>query len=173
MHEPSPSWTLETERLILRPMVVTDAPAFFALDTDPDVYRFTGESPPTSVAEVEQRIASYPDYKDYGFGRMACVLRKTSDTIGFCGLKKLPELDGEIDIGYRLTPAHWGQGLATEASLTMMQFGFDTLNLTRIIGLVDPANQRSIRVLEKLGMTYERDIEYFGQPAKRFARHHP
>lgn len=160
---------LTTDRLQLRPIGLEDAPAFYALNSDPEVYRYTGEPPPSSLAEVEARIANYPDYADYGFGRLACVLRETSEMIGFCGLKKLPELDGEVDLGYRLARAHWGRGLATEAGYAVLRFGFEALRLTRVIALVEPANLGSVRVLDKLGMTYEREVEYFGEAAKLYA----
>ena len=165
--------TLHTERLLLRPIVLEDAPAFYSLDIDPEVNRYTGEPPPKSLEEVEQRIANYPDYRDYGYGRLACVHRATGDVIGFCGLKKLPELSGEVDIGYRLARAYWGRGLATEAATTAMAFGFEELKLPRIIALVDRANQRSVRVVSKLEMAYERDVVYFGEPAQLYARQRP
>ncbi len=163
--------TLSTERLDLRPIVLGDAPALYALNSDPEVYRYTGEPPPSSLSEVEQRIAAYPDYRDYGFGRLACVPRRTSEMIGFCGLKKLPELSGEVDIGFRLARSHWGQGLATEAATEVLRFGFETLELPRIIALVDADNTRSIRVLEKLGLSYERKVTYFDDVACLYARH--
>lgn len=160
---------LHTDRLRLRPMVVDDAPAFFALDSHPEVYRNTGEPPPGSVAQVEARIRDYPDYADRGYGRLACVLRETGEMIGFCGLKKLPELGGAVDLGYRLAPAHWGRGLATEAGHEVLRFGFDVLGLARVIGLVLPSNRRSVRVLEKLGMRREGEIEVYGELAEQYA----
>ncbi len=74
------------------------------------------------------------------------MLRDTSEMIGFCGLKKLPDLPGEVDMGFRLAREHWGRGLATEAAAEVLRFGFETLELERIIALVDAGNDRSIRV---------------------------
>lgn len=160
---------LETPRLILRPIVLADAVAFFRLNSDPEVYRYTREAPPASLAQVERRIDSYPDYSEYGFGRLACVLKGTEEMIGFCGLKRLPELDGAVDLGFRLARAHWGKGLATEAGYASLRFGFEELGLDRVIGLVEAANERSIHVLEKLGMVYEHDVEYFGDLCRQYA----
>lgn len=165
-----PGFEIRTERVILRPMNVGDAEAMYAINAHPEVVRFTGEPAPENVDEVRARISSYPDYRDFGFGRWACVLRGSNEMIGFCGLKKLPELPGEVDIGYRLAPAHWGKGLATETALATLHFGFSRLGLPRIIALVLPENQRSIRVIEKMGMRYEDTVEYFEVQALRYVR---
>lgn len=82
--------------------------------------------------------------------------------IGFCGLKRLPDLDA-VDLGYRLLPEYWGRGLATEAARASVEFGFGTLRLERIIGLVLPENIGSIRVLEKVGMSFVGEVDYEGQ----------
>ncbi len=81
--------------------------------------------------------------------------------IGFCGLKHIPELSA-VDVGYRFLPEFWGQGFATEACAASLRFGFDTLHLDKIIGLVLPENTASIHVLEKVGMHKDREMEYDG-----------
>ena len=86
------------------------------------------------------------------------------------GLKYLPEWE-EVDLGYRLLPEYWGRGLATEASLASLRYGFETLQLSRILGLVHPANVRSIRVLEKCGLTFEKMVEVGAHPVARYAIH--
>jgi [ribosomal protein S5]-alanine N-acetyltransferase len=75
---------------------------------------------------------------------------------------------GEVDLGYRLMAAYWGQGLATEASRACVNHGFQTLGLKRIIGLVDPENIRSVRVLEKSGLIFERMIDYRCQRVAKY-----
>jgi RimJ/RimL family protein N-acetyltransferase len=107
------------------------------------------------------------DYRKHGFGRWACVLKASGEVVGFAGLKRLDDL-GEVDLGYRLLRSVWGQGLATEASRAIVQYGFERLLLERILGLVDPANVASVRVLEKLGMTHSGMIEYRGQPTAKY-----
>ena len=157
----------ETERLRLRALTVADAEAFFALNSNRDVMRFTGEPPLHSLEEAKQALARYPDFETVGYGRWGCVLKKEQRVIGFCGLKYLSDLDA-VDVGYRLLPAYWGQGLATEACRASVQFGFDVLQLDRIIGLVLPGNVASIRVLEKVGMHAEGEIVYDGYKALRY-----
>ncbi|MFG0275674.1 MAG: GNAT family N-acetyltransferase [Phycisphaerales bacterium] len=158
----------ETDRLRHRAFTPDDAPAFFALNSDPEVMRFTGETPVASLGDAAAAIASYPDFETVGFGRWACVRKDTGAVIGFCGLKRLPDLH-EVDIGYRLLPAHWGQGFATEACAACMRFGFERIGLERIIALVLPANTRSIRVLEKVGLRPEGEVVYEGLRALQYA----
>ena len=74
------------------------------------------------------------DYRKYGFGRGACVLKTTGEQIGFAGLKYLEEL-GEVDVAFRLMRPYWGLGLASEAAQASVRLGFTKLGLKRIIGL--------------------------------------
>lgn len=163
-HEVGP----ETERLFHRAFTVEDAEAFFALNGDPRVMRWTGEAPIDSLESARAAITSYPDFETVGYGRWACVLKKTGRVVGFCGLKHLSDLRA-VDLGYRFLPEVWGQGLATEASRASLRFGFETLNLDTIIGLVLPANHASIRVLEKVGMRRDAEIAYDGQRIQRYS----
>lgn len=158
----------QTKRLEHRALTVQDAAAFFALNSHPDVMRFTGEPPLTSLDEAREAIANYPDFKTVGYGRWGCVLKETQEIIGFCGLKYLSDLE-EVDVGFRFLPQYWGQGLATEACTASITYGFEELGLGCIIGVVLPENTRSIRVLEKVGMVSEGNITYDGQVALRYA----
>ena len=159
---------LETERLIVRELGEQDAQAFHAFNSHPEVMRFTGETPSASVDEARRRLREYPDYARYGFGRWGVVYKPDDRVIGFNGLKFLDDLD-EVDLGYRFLPEYWGRGIATESSLAIVRYGFETLGLERIIALVLPDNAGSIRVLEKVGMRFERMIEYCGESAQRWA----
>lgn len=157
----------ETERLILRAATADDAEAMYALNTNPEVMRYTGEPMPESVDAMRERLANYPDWERHGFGRWACVDKASNRVIGFAGLKRLEDI-GEVDLGYRLIPEFWGRGLATEASLACVRFGFETIGLDYMIGLVIPGNTGSVRVLEKVGMTYEGMFEYDGDECMRY-----
>lgn len=152
---------LETDRLWLREFVPEDAQAFFELNSDPEVMRYTGNTCTKSVEEARQGLCERPiqEYRTRGFGRRAVVLKSNHKLIGLAGLKYLDDL-GEVDLGYRLLQEYWGQGLATEASLACVQYGFQTLRLPRILGLVETANVRSVRVLEKTGFVFEKMIDY-------------
>ena len=121
----------------------------------------------SSVFEAETFIRNYPDFDDPGFGRWACILKATDEVVGSCGLKFLPELD-EVDVGYRFLPQFWGRGLATEACRASIGFGFEVLGLASIIGLAQPDNPASIRVLEKSGMRSDGEMDYFGRKAFRY-----
>jgi RimJ/RimL family protein N-acetyltransferase len=155
-----PAIILETERLLLRQLDEDDAEQFYQLGRDPEVNRYTFDPCLTSLDEALAVLRARPmaDYQKYGFGRWACILKDQGQFIGWAGLKFLDDLQ-EVDLGYRLLREFWGKGLATEASRAAVAYGFDKLGLKTIIGLVDPANVASVRVLEKCGLSYERMME--------------
>ncbi len=150
---------MHTERLFIRPFTLDDAEEYLPLVSDPDVIRYTGEEPQTSVESVREILATRPlrDYAIHGFGRMACIEKSSGRLIGFSGLKFLNELQ-EVDIGYRFLPAYWGKGYATESAHVLMQQGANEFGIDRIIGLVQPENKASSNVLLKLGLGFERKI---------------
>lgn len=158
----------DTARLRHRAMTPDDGEAFFALNSNPDVMRYTGEPAIGSLDEAKHALASYPDFEKHGFGRWGCELKRTGELIGFCGLKRLDEFDGEVDVGFRFLPEHWGKGLATEACAASLAFGFETLGLDRIIALVLPENAASVRVLDKCGMRYTGMVRTDGVDALRY-----
>jgi RimJ/RimL family protein N-acetyltransferase len=163
---------VETERLLLREFDEGDAEAFLALGSDPAILRYTGD-PGGGLRSLEHalhvmRSRTLADYQKHGFGRWACVHKADDRVIGFAGLKRLDDLGGEVDLGYRFLPAYWGKGLATEASRPAVEYGFTRLGLRRILGLVDPENVASARVLEKVGMTFADFIEYHGKQVSRY-----
>jgi ribosomal-protein-alanine N-acetyltransferase len=160
---------LETDRLQLRQFTLDDAEAFYQLCSNPLVTRFTGDGGVTSIEQARASLSAHPiaDYYKHGFGRLACVFKANGLVIGFAGLKYLDDLR-EVDIGYRFLPDYWGIGLATEAARVALDYGFTQLHLPQIIGLVDPANAASVRVLEKLGLTNMGTVEYRGTPAARY-----
>ena len=107
------------------------------------------------------------DYRKYGFGRGACILKSTGEQIGFAGLKYLEEF-GDVDVAFRLMRTHWGLGLATEAALASVRFGFADLALKSIIGLVIPENIASVRVLEKTGLRYAETVTFWGHEFSKY-----
>ena len=94
------------------------------------------------------------DYEQYGYGRWAVVYKPENRVIGFAGLKYLPEFC-ETDIGYRVLPAYWNQGLTTEMCTPIIGYGFEHFNLNKIIGIALPDNIASCRVLEKIGLHFK------------------
>ncbi len=151
------AWVLETSRLRLRPFTLEDADALVPLVSDPRVMRF-GPGVKTGTA-IEQWIQRWIDcYATHGFGQWATVLKGEDRLVGAIGL--IPQVvDGvdEVEIGYRLVPQYWGQGLAIEAARGCRDHAFDTLKAERVISIIEPANAPSIRVAERNGMTLEKE----------------
>ena len=156
----------ETERLLLRPFTEQDVHAFHRMTSDPEVLKYIGSGldpdlPPDEVIEL-MHIAPLGDYEQHGYGRHAMVYKDTNEVIGFTGLKYLPEIN-QSDIGYRMFPEFWGQGLATESCWPMLEFAFQELQLTEIIGLAMPENKASCHVLVKIGMQFVDERELFDE----------
>lgn len=151
---------IETARLILRPFTIDDVDAFYEVNKNPNVTRYTGDGTITSKAMVEASLRNntLSDYKKYGYGRFAVIHKADNKLIGFSGLKYLEDLK-ETDIGYRFLEEYWGKGFATESSRVCMDYGFNELNLGRIIGLVFPENVASVHVLKKLGLQFEKQVQ--------------
>ncbi len=160
---------IETDRRILREFTENDVAAFFEMGNNPLVTRYTGDPGFKNLDDALTCLRDRPlaDYQRHGYGRWAVVLKATGQVIGFSGLKYLDDLQA-VDIGYRLLPAFWGQGLATEAAAPAIRYGFETLHLNEIIGLVDPDNVASVKVLKKLGLTYVGMIKYRHGPAAKY-----
>lgn len=150
-----PEIIAETQRLWLRPLYTGDATAFFRLHQDVRSSRFSGERPLQNATDAESLLLNYDHYQRYGYGRWALLHKPTRNFIGFCGLRFIRET-GDTDIGFRLDPAYWHQGLATEAAFKALALGFEQYQLDSIIGRVQPANVASLRLLNKLGLRFER-----------------
>lgn len=144
---------LTTQRLILRPMTDEDAPHLLELNSDAEVVRYTGDGPCATLSDAQKIITDLarPQFEKYKMGRFT-VLLKDGTYLGWCGLKLHP--DGEVDLGYRFHRRYWDMGYATESSLACLKYGFEELKLKRIVARVMPANVNSIKVAQKLGMTF-------------------
>jgi RimJ/RimL family protein N-acetyltransferase len=145
---------IETDRLLLRTFTIDDAPLLYELNLDPEVIRYTYD--PIKDIEQAKRVMEetiIPQYALYDHGRWAVHLKTDLKFIGWCGLKFIPQRN-EIDLGYRLAKNFWGNGYATEAAFACIKYGFDKLNLHRIVGRAIPENTGSISVLQKCCMKY-------------------
>ena len=148
---------IETNRLILREFQPTDLQELAPILADPKVMRFspTGVN---SVEQVQEKIQGFITcYREFGFGKWAVVLKENNQLLGYCGIA-MERIDGkdEKELGYRIDSRYWGQGLATEAASATVRYGFEHFNLPYILGIVERANLASVKVLEKVGMQYER-----------------
>jgi RimJ/RimL family protein N-acetyltransferase len=149
----------QTERLLLREFRVDDGDAMDRVFGDAEVMFYSrGVQNPQWVRDWLSRRPE--NYERLGYGLWAVVEKHAEVVIGYCGLGYFADIGGqpEIEIGYRLARAHWGQGFATEAARAVRDYGFETLNLPRLIALIDPANTASIRVAEKTGLHHEKDV---------------
>ncbi len=161
---------IETERLILRRFTPDDAGEYFPLAADPDINRYTGQTLAHTVEQVRQLLIDHPirDYDVVGYGRMACIEKSSGRLIGFSGMKYLADLQ-ETDIGYRFVRDAWGKGYATESAAVLMRQCIDEFNLRRVIGLAYRQNTGSTKVLKKLGLAYEREIDIDGDRLDLYA----
>ena len=153
---------LETPRLTLRHFQPSDAKALQAILGDAEVMRFsaTGAMSPDQIcAWIDRQLAGYDRY---GYSLNAVIENHTKELIGGCGLLVWEDLDGqrEDEIGYRFAQEWWGQGFATEAASATRDFGFGQLGRDRLISIIQPANLRSIRVAERVGMQPKRDTVF-------------
>jgi RimJ/RimL family protein N-acetyltransferase len=152
---------LETSRLVLRHLEPGDLEPLFMLYRDPEMRRYIPEGVLTyeeTKEELEWFLHGHPRHPELGL--WATILKETGQFIGRCGL--LPwDIDGqfEVEVAYMIAKEVWGQGLATEAAQAIAQYGFETLQLTRLICLVDHENTASIHVAEKIGMAFEKEGE--------------
>jgi RimJ/RimL family protein N-acetyltransferase len=160
---------IETERTLIRPFTEADYQAVFDFGSDKEVQKYTGDKLLASVEQAKEIIKNvwFADYKKYGYGRWAVVYKKDKKVIGFAGLKYLPEFD-KTDIGFRFLPQYWGKGIATEVSLPIIKYGFEKLGLKEIIGIADPANKGSVKVLEKIGLKFYKSAIYDEGSSKKY-----
>ena len=148
---------LETERLNLRWLNVDDAPFILELLNDPLWIRFIGDRGIRSIEGAREYILKGPIamYEQFGFGLYATELKATGVPIGLCGLIKRKGLD-DVDVGFALLPAYRASGYAYEASAAVLSYGRQHFNLRRIVAIASPDNVASARLLEKLGLRFER-----------------
>ena len=168
---------LDTERLIIRNWQAEDWRLLRPMSLDPEVMQYIGHSQPWSEGETRQFVANrMADYEQYGRTMWPLILKETGAFIGYCGFLRrvYGEYEGEIEIGYALAKDAWGRGLAAEAGARILQYGFETLGLERVIASARPENDRSIRVMEKMGMwSIGLSLNDKGRPVPHYAIENP
>lgn len=153
---------LETKRLILRPMSDADIEPIFAMRKDENVMRFIRE-PVKKREEAKKWIDLVSSlWADEKIGFCSLVEKENGQVIGWCGLWRLKET-GEIEVGYAIAREFWGKGFASEAAEAFCEYGFEELNLEKIVAVASPENTASRRVMEKLGMGYDYTGEFYGR----------
>ena len=150
-----------SERCLMRKFSTDDAGLLYELNLHPDILKFTTDPPFRTIEEAVEFILNYKGYSIDGYGRMTVLRRSDLKPIGWCGLNFIPE-ENEVDLGYRFLPEVWGEGYAPETGAAFLSYGFNNLGLQRIVARIHKENIRSVRVAEKLGMIYEKDLMYDG-----------
>lgn len=149
----------ETERLTLRRLTVDDAEFVFTLLNEPSWLRFIGDKGVRTLEDARAYIENGPVamYQRFGFGLYVTERRTDGVPMGMCGLIKRDGLD-DVDIGFAFLPAYWGRGYAFEAAAAVMDYGRNVIGLTRIVAITAPDNESSARLLEKLGLRFDRMV---------------
>lgn len=153
----------ETERLVLREMLLSDADGMFELDSDKEVHKYLGNKPVTNKEQSVAIIKSVrQQYIDNGIGRWAVIEKSTNHFIGWAGLKLVKEPTNNhidfYDLGYRLIRKYWGNGYATESAMASLTYAFDKLKLNELFATAHIENTGSNRILSKIGF---RQVETF------------
>ena len=152
---------LETERLILRHQVIEDLDDLWALYCNPNITKYIPDAPRSreeAQEELEWHMHGHPKHPELGL--WATIHKETGKFIGRCGL--LPwTIDGQYDVevAYTIAEEYWGQGLGTEAAQAILRYGFEKLNLPRLICLIDAENIASKKVAERIGMKFEKEAQ--------------
>lgn len=150
---------LETKRLLLRHFITSDLNDLYSFYSDPEVVKYIPDAPRTYEAtkeELEWFMNGHPRFPELGL--WATIHKETDQFIGRCGL--LPwtiDARDEVEVAFAFSKAYWGQGLATEVAQALVQYGFNHLQLSRLICLIDHDNKASIGVATKLGMVFEKE----------------
>ncbi|MBA4210486.1 MAG: GNAT family N-acetyltransferase [Parvibaculum sp.] len=158
--------TLTTERLILRPWRAEDFEPFAAMSADPKVME---HFPSTLTRADSDNVASIlkTDIEIMGYGFWALEVPGEAAFIGFVGIRPVTfeaHFVPAVEIGWRLAPAHWGKGYATEAARAALAHGFGALGLTEIVSFTTTMNLRSQTVMQRIGMTHD-ETDDFDHPA--------
>jgi len=151
---------LTSERLALRPFDEGDADFILELVNDPEWLRNIGDKQVQSLDDARRYLRDGPMAMQARHGHGLCCVERRSDgrPIGMCGLIRRDTLD-DVDLGFAFLPRGRGQGHAREAAAVMLAHGFGRLALKRIVAITDLDNTASVRVLEAVGMRFERILE--------------
>ncbi|WP_406134687.1 GNAT family N-acetyltransferase [Streptomyces sp. NBC_01089] len=161
---------IETDRLLLRPLRLSDLDAFTELHADPQVSHFTGTF---SRRQARERLTkTEQQWNQRGHGLCAIELKPSHTFIGRTGLQYWEQFD-EVELGWTLKTSHWGHGYATEAAQACLDWGFSTLDNDYVTALIRPGNNASISVAQRLGFTPRREDQLQDNPITVYALNRP
>ena len=149
----------------MRPFAPDDVEAAFGVFGDAEVMRWCAGEADASVEATRDRLARYAAHQvRYGFSKWAVLDGVSGEYLGDAGIMTLRETS-ELELGFRLARHAWGRGLATEVARAWLEHGLRTIGLPRVIAFAHPDNAASLRVLDKLGMTFDRSDRLAGMDA--------
>ncbi|WP_234735963.1 GNAT family N-acetyltransferase [Tellurirhabdus bombi] len=159
----------ETDRLTLSQISLQEDAFILELLNTPSWLQFIGDRGVKNLDDARNYLQNGPlaSYERLGFGLYLVALKDTKTPIGLCGLIKRDSLE-DVDLGFAFLPAYEGQGYGYEAASAVMNHARNTLNLQRIVAITLPDNQRSVRLLERLGLHFEKWVETNGESLKLF-----
>ena len=154
---------LETPHLVLRRFSLEDDAFILELVNDPAWIEHIGDRNVRTLEDARAYLSkgALDMYERLGFGMYVVALKGSGEAIGTCGLIKREALD-DVDIGFAFLPRYRGQGFALESAAAVLEHGRSAFGLKRIVAIVSPANHRSIRILERIGLTFERTVKLPG-----------
>jgi RimJ/RimL family protein N-acetyltransferase len=154
---------IETGRLVLRRLSPDHAAFILGLLNEPSFIKFVGDKGVRTIDDARAYIENGPvaSYGRFGFGLYLVELKgrghEDSIPIGICGLVKRDGLE-DPDIGFAFLPPYWSKGYAVEAAAAVLAYGRTTLGLPRIVAIANPGNVASMRVLEKIGLRFDKMV---------------
>ncbi|MFJ7405729.1 MULTISPECIES: GNAT family N-acetyltransferase [unclassified Lysinibacillus] len=160
---------LNTQRLHLRRMDISDSHSLFKIWSDPDVTKFMNIANFTHEAQAKEMIELLEELAQANEAiRFSMIERKSNEIIGTCGFNFIDFEDSKAEIGYDIAKAYWGMGYAPEGIKALLNYAFETLKLNKIEAKVEPANVNSIRVLQKLNFTFEGQLRQYENSNESF-----
>ncbi len=150
---------VETDRLVLRRLALDDAEFVLELLNQPSFLQFIGDKGVRTLDDARNYILTGPiaSYEQFGFGLYLTMLKEEKIPIGICGLLKRESLQ-DVDIGFAFLPKFWSLGFAFESASAVMTYGRNVLGIKRIVAITSTDNYGSIKVLEKLGLRFDRMV---------------
>ena len=161
---------LETKRLYIRPFCAEDAEELHKVFGDARVMERIPGGPSPTLQETQRRLAKIIAHQEtHGFSLWALIDKERGLLLGDCGLILVEGRGPEIELSYDIAYEFWGRGYATEAARECLRFGFENLKLNRIIALTYANHTASRRVIEKIGMTYEKTGHYYDRDLVQYS----
>ncbi|MBR9922813.1 MAG: GNAT family N-acetyltransferase [Bacteroidetes bacterium] len=158
----------KTGRLIIRILTINDANDYAAIVADPEVMKFIGSGKPQTPKEAGEYVEKcIENFNAYGWARFAVTSKESGELLGLCGYAIY---NNELDFGWKYASRFWNKGYGFEAAKAVLDLGIRKYRFPRIVCISYPENKGSIRIIEKIGMVFERDIFLEGKLLKKYVK---